>query len=270
MQPLEGHRRRTPPDPEAIAGNIRAWTRTNAEYADERAESEWREEEITWGVFSVSEASLNSPLGIVDGLDVIELGCGTAYISAWLAKRGARPVGLDPTPAQLASAKRAQAATGIQFPLIEAPAEQVPLPEATFDLAVSEYGASLWADPALWIPEAARLLRPGGRLVFLTNSALVYLCSPDEGLVSTALRRPQFGMYRTTWSDEPDGTEYHLSHGDWIRLLRANGFDIEDLIEIQAPADAESPVYYDYVTAEWGRQWPAEEIWIARKRSAAF
>jgi SAM-dependent methyltransferase len=267
VQPSEGHQRRRPPDPEAIAGNIRAWTRVNAEYTNERAENAWREDEITWGVFNVSEASLNSPLGIVDGLDVVELGCGTAYISAWLAKRGARPVGIDPTPAQLASAKQAQATTGIQFPLIEAPAEQVPLPDATFDLAVSEYGASLWADPALWIPEAARLLRPAGRLVFLTNSALLYLCCPDEGLVSGTLQRPQFGMYRTTWSDEPDGTEYHLSHGDWIRLLRANGFDIEDLIEVQAPTDAKSPVYYDFVTAEWGRQWPAEEIWVARKRS---
>jgi SAM-dependent methyltransferase len=263
----EGHQRRTTLDPAAIAGNIRAWTRTNAEHTDERAESSWREEDITWGVFNVSEVSLNSPLGVVDGLDVVELGCGTAYISAWLAKRGARPVGVDPTPAQLASAKRAQAATGIEFPLIEAPAEQVPLLDATFDLAVSEYGASLWADPVLWVPEAARLLRPGGRLVFLTNLTLVYLCSPDEGLVSAALQRPQFGMYRIKWPDGSDGTEYHLSHGDWIRLLRANGFETEDLIEVQAPQDAKSPVYYDYVTAEWGRQWPAEEIWVARKRS---
>ncbi|MGH3843361.1 MAG: class I SAM-dependent methyltransferase [Pseudonocardiaceae bacterium] len=266
MHSAKDHQRRTTPDPEAIAGNIRAWTRTNAEYTDGRAESAWRKEEITWGVFGVSEVSLNSPLGVVAGLDVVELGCGTAYFSAWLAKRGARPVGVDPTPAQLASAKRAQAATGIEFPLIEAPAERVPLPEATFDLAVSEYGASLWADPVLWIPEAARLLRPGGRLVFLTNSTLVYLCSPDEGLVNGALQRPQFGMYRITWSDSCDGTEYHLSHGDWIRLLRAHGFDIEELTEVQAPADAESPVYYDYVTAEWGRQWPAQEIWVARKR----
>jgi SAM-dependent methyltransferase len=266
VQPPEGHQRRRLPDPEAIAGNIRAWTRINAEYTDDRAENAWREDEMTWGVFNVSDASLNSPLGIVDGLDVLELGCGTAYISAWLAKRGARPVGVDPTPAQLASAKRAQAATGIHFPLIEAPAEQVPLLDSTFDLAVSECGASLWADPALWIPEAARLLRPGGRLVFLTLSTLVYLCSPDEGLVGEALLRPQFGMYRIKWSDEADGTEYHFSHGHWIRLLRANGFDVEDLIEVQAPADAKSPDYYNFVTAEWGRQWPAEEIWVARKR----
>src|SRR4029453_11092335 len=122
-----------------------------------------------------------SPLGDVPGLDIIELGCGTAYFSARLAMHGARPVGVDPTPAQLATARRVQGQTGIVFPLVEAPAERVPLPDASFDLAVSEYGASLWADPARWIPEAARLLRPGGRLVFMTNSFIAYLCGIDEG-----------------------------------------------------------------------------------------
>src|SRR6185436_9049887 len=119
-----------------------------------------------------------STLGVlrdVAGLDVVELGCGTAYISARLAKQGARPVGVDPTPAQLATARRMQAETGIEFPLVKAAAESVPLPDASFDLAVSEYGASLWAVPERWLAEASRLLRPGGRLIFLTNSILVYL-----------------------------------------------------------------------------------------------
>ena len=204
-------------------------------------------------------------LGDVAGLDVVELGCGTAYFSARLAKLGARPVGVDPTPAQLATARRMQEATGIVFPLVEAPGELVPLADASFDLAVSEYGASIWADPALWVPEAARLLRPDGRLVFLRNSTLVILCSPDTGQVEERLHRSQFGMYRFEWPDEV-GVEFHLAHGDWIRLLRSNGFVIEDLIELQAPADAELHVFYDFVTPEWGRRWPAEEIWVARKR----
>ena len=118
-------------------------------------------------MFGVREDAIGSPLGDVSGLDVVELGCGTAYFSAQLAYRGARPVGVDPTPAQLATARRMMEAAGVSFPLVEAPAERVPLPDASFDLAVSEFGASLWADPALWIPEAARLLRPNGRLVFL-------------------------------------------------------------------------------------------------------
>jgi SAM-dependent methyltransferase len=243
--------------PDSIAGNIAEWTQNNAEHTDPTAERSWAPQDVAWGVFLMCEESIGSPLGDVAGLDVVELGCGTAYFSAQLAYRGARPVGVDPTPAQLATARRMQAAGGPVFPLVEAPAERVPLPDASFDLAFSEYGASLWADPAMWIAEAARLLRPNGRLVFLTNSTIAFLCFPDVGNVTETLQRDQFGMYRHRWPDSP-GTEYHLSHGDWIRLLRANGFEIEDLIELQPPADAATPEYYDEVPIEWARRWPAE------------
>ena len=67
----------------------------------------------------------------------------------------------------------------------------MPLPDSSFDLVLSEYGASLWADPYRWIPEAARLLRPGGRLVFLTNSTVSVLCMTMDG-VGEQLVRPQF------------------------------------------------------------------------------
>jgi SAM-dependent methyltransferase len=203
------------------------------------------------------------------GLDVVELGCGTAYISAWLARRGARPVGVDPTPAQLETARRCQRELGLSFPLVEAAAEQVPLPDAAFDLAVSEYGASIWADAYRWIPEAARLLRPGGRLVFLRNSTLAVLCSPDTGPVQERLVRPQFGTYRVDWRADGGGIEFHPGHGDWLRLLRANNFEVLDLIELQAPPDAQDHPYYTYVPAAWAKQWPSEEIWVAQKRVLA-
>jgi SAM-dependent methyltransferase len=175
-------------------------------------------------------------------------------------------VGVDPTPAQLETARRCNERFGLDLELVEAFGEDVPLPDDSFDLAVSEYGASIWADPYRWIPEAARLLRDGGELVFLRNSTLVILCSPDEDLpAEERLLQPQFGMYRFQWPDS--GVEYHLSHGDWIRLLRENGFEILDLIEVQAPADAETHRHYDYVSAKWARKWPAEEIWRARLRT---
>jgi len=49
-------------------------------------------------------------------------------------------------------------------------------------------------------------------------------------------------------------------------LLRASGFEIERLIELQAPADAQTHPFYSDIPAEWGRQWPGEEIWVARKK----
>jgi SAM-dependent methyltransferase len=251
---------------DALAVNRHLWTESNARHTDARASAAWQRAEIAWGIWQVPEAQVRALPPDLRGLDVVELGCGTAYVAAWLARRGARPVGVDPTPAQLATARRCQHELGLVFPLIEAPAERVPLPDGAFDLAVSEYGASIWADPYRWIPEASRLLRPGGRLVFLRNSTLAILCSPDTGLVEERLARPQFGLYRVDWRADGGGIEYHLSHGDWLRLLRGQGFEVLDLIELQAPVDAQDHAYYSYVSAAWARQWPAEEIWVAQKR----
>jgi SAM-dependent methyltransferase len=216
-------------------------------------------------MFRVAESELHV-LGDVRGLDVVELGCGTAYFSAWLAKRGARPVGVDPTPAQLETARMLQQETGIQFPLLEAPGESVPLPDATFDLALSEHGAATWADPYAWIPEAARLLRAGGRLVFMHTTPLGVLCYPDTGEITTALQRPYFGLHRLEWPDY-DGVEFQLTHGEWIDVLCNAGFEVERLVEVQAQPGAVRHEYYGDIPVEWAQRWPAEEIWVARKRA---
>jgi SAM-dependent methyltransferase len=248
---------------DSVAANVAQWTVTNAEFTDQAAEGSWRRDGITWGVFGIPDEWL----GDVQGLDAVELGCGTAYFSSWLVRRGARPVAVDPTPAQLATARRLQAETGIEFPLVEAPGESVPLPDASFDLAVSEYGASLWADPEKWIAEAARLLRPGGRLLFLTNSMLSHLCTPDqdEQPIENVLVRPQFGQYRTKWPEYP-GIEYHISHGNWIRILRENGFVLDALHELRPGDDAQTHRYYFTIPVEWARRWPGEELWEAHLR----
>jgi SAM-dependent methyltransferase len=212
----------------------------------------------------VPEADLHV-LPDVASLDAIELGCGTAYVSAWLARLGARPVGIDNSEGQLENARRFQREFGLEFPLIHGNAEAVPLPDATFDLAISEYGASIWCDPYRWIPEAARLLRPGGRLIYLVNGTIFMLCAPDEANVPAGERllRPYFGMHRFEWSDD-DSVEFHLGYGDMVRLLRANDFDVEDLIEIRPPEGATTR--YPYHSSEWARRWPSEEVWKARKR----
>ena len=250
-------------EPDYVRQNVANWTRANAEYTDASAERAWAQEEITWGVFSVPESEVGV-IGDVDGLDIVELGCGTAYFSAWFVRRGARAVGVDPTPAQLETARRLQQKTGIEFELIEAIGENVPLPDASFDLVFSEYGASIWADPYRWIPEAARLVRPGGRLVFLCNSVLSTLCMKLNG-VGEALVRPQRGLHKLEWPDTHE-VEFHLGHGEWIEVLATNGFAVERLIELFAPQDAETHTFYSYVTPEWGSKWPVEDLWVARKR----
>jgi SAM-dependent methyltransferase len=194
----------------------------------------------------------------------IELGCGTAYVSAWLARRGAHCTGIDNSPRQLENARRFQKEFGLEFPLMLGNAETVPLPDASFDFAISEYGASIWCDPYRWIPEAARLLRIGGRLHFLVNGTIVMLCSSnaDSEPVADRLRRPYFGMHRFEWSDDPS-VEFHLPHGEMIRLLRECGFEVEALIEVQPDAGATSR--YQIVSIDWARKWPSEEVWKAIK-----
>jgi SAM-dependent methyltransferase len=250
-------------EPDHVTRNREAWNRYALRYAEAGRRS-WSTDVITWGVFSVPEAELNI-LPDVAGMDTIELGCGTGYVSAWLMRHGARPAGIDNSPAQLATARRLQREFGLDFPLMLADAENVPLRDASFDLAISEYGASIWCDPRRWVAEASRLLRPGGRLIFLVNGVIHMLCVPDEQDVPAGplLLRDYFDMGRMEWPDDTS-VEFHLNHGDWIRLLRGNGFEVEDLVEIRVPPDAQTP--FPYVTAEWAHRWPAEEIWIARKR----
>jgi SAM-dependent methyltransferase len=225
----------------------------------------WEALEPSWGVWAIPEAELHLLPDDLAGMDTIELGCGTGYVSAWLARRGATAVGIDNSAAQLETARSFQQEFGVEFELIHGNAEQVPYPDGSFDFAISEYGAAIWADPYAWVPEAARLLRPGGRLVFLGNHTLLQLCTPEAlGPAGDRLLRDYFGLHRMEFADD-NSVEFALPYGEWFRLLRDSGFVIEDLLELRAPADATRD--FDYVTAEWAKRWPSEHVFKAVKRA---
>jgi SAM-dependent methyltransferase len=251
-------------EPDYVAVNREAWTKSNAEYTDAQARDAWAQEEITWGKWEIPERDLRL-LPDLEGKDVVELGCGTAYFGAWLKRAGAgRVVGVDVTPAQLETARRMNEAFGLGLEFLEENAERTSLPDASFDLVFSEYGASIWCDPALWIPEAARLLRPGGELIFMRGTTLMILCMPDEGEVAERLVRPQKGLYRLDWTDEDPGVEFHPSISELFGILRSNGFELLDFRELFAPEDAVDHEYYSHVSAAWAKRWPDEEIWRLR------
>lgn len=242
-----------------VERNRRFWDDEAAAWHGPLARDHWAQAEPSWGLWSTPESQVRVLPDGIDGMRVIELGCGTGYVSAWLARAGARPVGIDLSEKQLATARAMQTEFGLDFPLVLGNAEKVPYEDETFDFAISEYGASLWCDPHQWIPEAARLLVPGGRLVFMRYSPLFALCAPPEGPASTTLSRPQFGL---TQMHSGNNVQFVLPHGEMLRLLRSCGFVVEDLIEIQAPPTG--PRDYPEVAADWARQWPSEEIWKAR------
>lgn len=254
-----------PQTPDYVEVNRNSWNDAAAEYADSGARN-WASTTPTWGIFSVPEDDLCLLPSDLEGSVVLENGCGTAYVSAWLEHRGATCIGLDNSPRQLATARRLQDEHHLHFPLIVGIAEHLPFADETFDMIISEYGACLWSDPHLWVPEAARVLKAGGELIFLSNSSFVTMFTFDDERIPAdlVLKRDYFGMHRQEWADN-DGVEFHLTHGDWFKRLHTSGFDVEDLIEIQPGAG--SPTSYPWITTEWARRWPVEEVWKARKRA---
>ena len=247
-----------------LAVNRALWDDLNARFADADGRARWTWPEIRWGLYGAPEAELGV-LGEVAGRDVVELGCGVAHVSAWLARRGARVVAVDLSHAQLASARAAQAEHGPVFPLVQADAERVPLASGCADLVVSEHGAPAYCRPEAWIGEVARILRPGGHLCFLTNSPLSAMCVPAQGgPAGDRLLRGPDDLVEVRWPG--GGVEHHPGHGAWIRVLREHGFVVEALHELRAPAEAVSAAadFYGIVEAAWARRWPAEDLWVAR------
>jgi SAM-dependent methyltransferase len=240
-----------------LGHNRALWTLLNHRYTADAARAMWQRDGIRWGLFGVPDRWLPP----VAGRAVVELGAGTAFFSAAVARAGGQPIAIDLNEDQLATARRCQRETGMHFPLIQADAQAVPLADGCADVVVSEHGASVWCDPWQWLPEAARLLRPGGQLVFLVNSVLSTLCVPESGPASPALQRDQADLGRMVF----DGVEYHPSHGQWIAALTASGFAVEALHELTAPADATDHDFYEIAEVHWAQRWPAEDLWLARR-----
>lgn len=215
----------------------------------------WARSGVRWGLFGTPDFVLPDLAGAV----VVELGAGTAFFSAALARVGARPIAIDLNEEQLATAARCQRDFGLLFPLVQADAHSVPLRDRCADVVVSDHGASVWCDPQVWVAQAARILRPGGLLVFVVNSVLSTLCVPDAGPALAQLQRPHRSLGRMVF----DGVEYHPSHGQWIEVLRRNGFAVEALHELLAGTEHEQQ-FYEIADTDWAQQWPAEDLWVAR------
>ena len=243
------------------AGNRESWNADSATYQADHGPQLAASGGLAWGVWQIPESQLQV-LGEVVGRDILELGCGAAQWSIALARAGARPVGLDLSENQLAHARRLMVEAGVDFPLVHASGEAVPLPDESFDIVFCDYGAMTFADPYATVPEAGRLLRPGGLLAFCGATPIVQMCYPeDSDNPGDRLLMDYFGMWALPFEGYVD---FMLPYGAWIRLFRAHGFVIEDLIELRPTPDAVSS-FRDDSDREWYRRWPGEQIWKVRK-----
>jgi 2-polyprenyl-3-methyl-5-hydroxy-6-metoxy-1,4-benzoquinol methylase len=88
-----------------VAMNRRHWDEDAAAWHGPLARGHWSRPEPCWGLWSTPESEPKAvPHHNVAATDVTELGCRIGYVSAWLARAGARPVGVDVSREQLATA----------------------------------------------------------------------------------------------------------------------------------------------------------------------
>ncbi len=239
--------------------NRQLWNRISGAYQDDHDPRIGAAPRL-WGMFSIPDQELNA-LGDVTSKRVLELGCGAGQWSRTLAGEGALVVGLDLSETQLAAATQAMGAT--RYPLVQGAAEQLPFAPSSFDVVFCDHGGLSWAPPHVVVPQAARVMRRSGRLVFNATSPWFTVCYDDEAdKVTTQMRHDYFGLDAVA---EDDGaTTYQLTYGDWIRALRGAGLVIEDLIEPR-PDPGNRSGYTETDPPDWACRWPAEMLWIARK-----
>ena len=247
-----------------VRANLASWEADSADYQKRHGDFLARWDEFGWGTWGIPEDEIHA-LGDVEGLDALELGCGAAQFGIRVAMRGARVTGLDFSANQLAAAPANMASAGVTFPLVRGDAEDVPFADASFDLVFCDHGAMGFTDPTRTVPEVARVLRAGGRFVFCGTTPFIFVTWPMvDGPPGRTLERSYFESRRMLWNEDDPSFEYQMPYGEWIRLFRANGFVIEDLIELRPAPNAET-AFTDYVTLEWARDFPAEQIWKVRK-----
>jgi len=251
---------------EYLSINRDIWNADAANWVD-FARSRWSLETPEWGTWSNPEDGLDLLPRDMTGIEAIELGCGTGYVSYWMIRRGARVTAVDISAEQLLTARRLAAEHGAEIAFIEGNAEATGLPDAAFDFAISEYGASIWCPPDKWLREAWRLLRPGGRLVFLGNHPLSLICEPLDGSpADRTLHRPYRGMWGADWTQvefEPTGVCFNLTLSGWMDLFTEIGFRVTRYQELYAPERAEGT--RAAIPADWAKSYPVEQVWQLKK-----
>ena len=211
------------------ARNRAHWDRVSAAYQRRHREVLARTEPA-WGAWPVPEREVGA-VGGPRGRRLLEVGCG-----------GGDGAGL------------------VRW--VEGDAEALPLPDESFEVVISDHGALSFADPARALPEAARVLVPGGRLAFLVTSPWMEVClDTRRGVVGEQLRNDYFALGAAETAEEG---WFALGYGQMLRALVEAGLVVRDCVELRAPAGARTR-FESFPAPEWARRWPAEVVWVAQK-----
>ena len=237
-----------PADAQESARANRLWWDLNADdyYAEHGATL--GDADFLWCPEGLREAEARL-LGDVSGLHVLEVGCGAAQAGRWLVSQGAHVTAFDVSYGQLEKARELDTRTGLSVTVLQADAQALPFLSCSFDLVVSAFGAIPFvSDSAGTMLEIARVLRPGGRLVFSATHPVRWVFPDDPGPGGLTVKQSYFD--RTPYVEENSAgqavyVEHHRTLGDRIRDLRRAGFVLDDLVEPEWPEGR---------SEEWG-QW---------------
>ena len=132
-------------------------------------------QKVAWSSFALFEnmtgtvaPRLVSFAGIKPGASVLDVGCGTGVVGLTAARLGARVTGVDLTPELIARAKENSALMGVEADWRQGDAEALPLPDASFDFVVSQFGHMFAPRPDVAVREMLRVLKRGGVIAFST------------------------------------------------------------------------------------------------------
>lgn len=257
--------RREADQPESARANRRWWDADADAYQAEHG-AFLGDVRFVWCPEGLEEASAGL-LGPVTGRRVLEVGCGAASCSRWLATAGAEVVAIDLSAGMLRQAGQVARRSRVVVPLVQADAVALPFASASFDTACSAFGAVPFvADPAQLMAEVARVLRPGGRWVFSVTHPLRWIFADDPGPDGLVAQTPYFD--RTPYVEvDADGTptyvEHHRTLGDRVRYIVGAGLTLLDIVE------PEWPEGHEHVWGQWsplrGRLLPGTAIFVCER-----
>lgn len=256
-------------DDQARQANRRWWDADADDYQAEHGDF-LGDADLRWCPEGLREADAGL-LGDVTGQRVLELGCGAAAGSRWLAGRGAHAIGLDLSAGMLRQAAAGAGRTGVAVPLVQADALTLPFVDAAFDTVWTAFGAVPFvADSAAVMREVHRVLRPGGRWVFAVTHPMrwIFLDDPGErGLVAVHSYFDRRPYVETDDDGTPSYVEQHRTLGDRVRELVAAGFVLRDVVEPPWPDG------HEQIWGQWsplrGRLFPGTAIFVADRPAAA-